>query len=500
MEIFIIPVFLISIFLSILAIRSTVSLMHTLNIADKPDDEHKLHDINTPFVGGAGVLAALCFAIILLINLHPEHFQKCIALLMCSIIIWSTGFVDDAIKLGYKLRLAIQALVALIMILGGGVVVNELGGLFFGFPLQLGTTIGIIFTLIATIGGINALNMMDGVDGLSGSIALVSLLLMGIATYIAQDQHNLILICALAGGVFGFLYFNLRHPYQRYARVFLGDNGSMLLGVMFAWLLVDIAQDPNPSITPVTAIWLFSVPLLDMFGVMLRRMRAGKSPFTPDRQHLHHLLMRSGFRVSEIVFTITLLHSLLGIIGLAGLYSGVSEFAMLLGFLLILAGYFYLTHHPENFIAKLRNIDILLNTRLRFAPVSNSKILIGNYSAKETEALARAISDELGSEMDYWIRIFRKSSEPHHSGNRYGITLNIWLDKKDDISKEIMRQYIASLQWRLIEQRGIHLHRFSSRETDFDPVIHSKGSPFGESKVKSRRKLGPQALSFEVLR
>ena len=102
MEIFIIPVFLVSIFLSLLAIRSTVSLMHTLSVTDNPDDEHKLHDTNTPFVGGVGVLTAICFAFILLINLHPEHFQKCIALLICAIIIWSTGFVDDAIKLGYK--------------------------------------------------------------------------------------------------------------------------------------------------------------------------------------------------------------------------------------------------------------------------------------------------------------------------------------------------------------------------------------------------------------
>jgi UDP-GlcNAc:undecaprenyl-phosphate GlcNAc-1-phosphate transferase len=499
MNIFIVPVLLISILLSILAIRSTVSLMQILSIADKPDDGHKLHDTNTPFVGGAGVLAALCFAFIFLINFHSEQHQKCIALVICSIVIFITGFVDDAIRLGYKLRFAIQAMVALIMILGGGVVLNELGDLFFGLPLQLGM-FGVIFTVIATIGGINALNMIDGVDGLSGSIALVSLLLIGAAAYITQDQYNLILIGALAGGVAGFLYFNLRHPYQQRARVFLGDNGSMLLGLMLVWLLVDLSQDPDPSITPVTAIWLFSVPLMDMAGVMLRRVYAGQSPFTSDRQHLHHLLMKSGFRVSETVFTMVLLHSLLGIIGLAGMYLGVSDFSMLLGFLLILAGYLYLTYHPANFISKLRSFDILLNTRLGFAPVSNSKIFIGNYPAKETEALARAISDELGFAMNFRIRIFRKLSEPHQSEKNYVIILNIWLDKKDDISKDIVKQYIASLQWRLIEQRGIHLHRFLSRKTDFDPASYSKGSSFGESKVKSLRELGPQALSFEVLR
>lgn len=498
MNLDLILLFLISTALSILVIRIAISVMQVLNITDKPDDVHKLHDTSTPFVGGVGVLAALCFAFILLTNFYLGHFQKYIALLICSILIFITGFVDDAIKLGYKLRFVIQAVVALIMILGGGLVLNELGGLFFGLPLQLGT-FGIIFTLIATIGGINALNMIDGVDGLSGSIALVSLLLIGAAAYVAQDWYNLILICTLAGGVIGFLYFNLRYHYQQCARVFLGDNGSMLLGLMFAWLLVDLSQDPNPAITPVTAIWLFSVPLMDMFGVMLRRVCAGQSPFTPDRQHLHHLLMRSGFRVNEIVFTMVLLHSLLGVIGLAGMYLDVSEFAMLLGFFLILSGYFYLTHHPENFISLLRKFDAILNTRLGFAPVSNSKILIGSYSAKETEALANSISNELGAEMNFWIRIFRKSSEHHHQGKRYAITLSIWLDKKDDISNEIVRQYIASLQCRLIEQRGIHLHRFFSRKADSDPATYIEGSAFGESKVKGRRKLGPQALSFEVL-
>ncbi|MGZ0018233.1 MraY family glycosyltransferase [Nitrosomonas sp. wSCUT-2] len=499
MDIDLVFVLLFSTFLSILFIRLTVYLMYSLNLADKPDAAHKLHDMHTPFVGGVGVFAALCFAFIILINHYPEHLQKCIVLATCSILIFITGFVDDAIKLGYKLRFLIQAIVALLMIFLGGIVLHELGGLLFGFPLQLGV-FGIAFTLIATIGGINALNMIDGIDGLSGSIALTSLLLIGVTAYLAEDHHNLILICALAGGVIGFLYYNLRHFYQHRARVFLGDNGSMLLGLMFAWLLVDLSQNPNPAITPVTAIWLFSVPLMDMFGVMLRRMSAGQSPFAADRQHLHHLLMRSGFRVMEIVFTMVFLHGLLGIIGLAGMYMGVPEFTMFLGFLLILTGYFYLTHHPESFISLLRNFDILLNTRLKFAPVSHSNNLIGSYSAKEIEVLAKAISDELGSEMNFWIRVFRKPSESHHLGNRYATTLHIWVDKNIDLSKENIKQYIASLQWRLIEQRGIHLHRFSSRKTDFDPAIYSQGSPFGEPKAMSRRELGPQALSFEILR
>lgn len=492
-------VFLFSIFLSILIIRLTVSLMYALNLADKPDDVHKLHDVHTPFVGGIGILAALSYAFIIVINHYPEHLQKCIVLVTCSTLIFITGFIDDAVKLSYKLRFLIQAIVALVMILVGGVVLEELGALFLEFPLHLGV-FGVIFTLIATIGGINALNMIDGIDGLSGSIALVSLLLIGVTAYIAQDQHNLLLISALTGGVIGFLYFNLRHMYQQHARVFLGDNGSMLLGLMFAWLLVDLSQEPDPSMTPVTAIWLFSVPLMDMFGVMLRRICAGQSPFTPDRQHLHHLLMRSGFRVNEIVFIMVFLHSLLGITGLAGMYLDVPEFAMLLGFITLSIGYFYLTYQPLRFIAVLRNFHILLNTRLGFAPVSNNKVLIGSYTIEETETISKVISNEFGPEMNYWLKVFKKSPEPDDAGKKYALTLHIWLDKKDRATKEMVRLYIASLQRRLIDRQGIHLHRFSNRKTDFDSATHIAGGAFGESKTRGRRRLGPQALSFEVVR
>ena len=121
--------------------------------------------------------------------------------------------------------------------------------------------------------------MIDGVDGLSGSVSFVTLLFIGIVSFIADDQHNLMLTTALIGSVLGFLYFNLRHRKQRYARVFLGDNGSMLLGLLFAWLLVDLSQGSNPAMTPVTAIWLFSIPLMDTVSVMLRRLSMGKSPF-----------------------------------------------------------------------------------------------------------------------------------------------------------------------------------------------------------------------------
>ncbi|MEQ1778938.1 MAG: hypothetical protein ABL863_10395 [Nitrosomonas sp.] len=148
----------------------------------------------------------------------------------------------------------------------------------------------------------------------------------------------------------------------------------------------------------------------------------------------------------------------------------------------------------------LRHFQILLNTRLGFAPASNNRVLIGSYSARETEELAKAVSDELGTDMNFSIRVFGKPPEHQHVGKQYAITLNIWLDKENCTSKETLKRYITLLQQRLIEHHDIHLHHFSSRETDYDPVIYSAGGVFGEPKVTSRRRLGPQALSFEVTR
>ena len=499
MHIDFVNVFLFSIFLSILIIRVTVSLMYASDLTDKPDDLHKSHDMHIPFAGGAGILAVIGYFFIIIINHYPEYLEKYIVLVICSIFIFITGFVDDAIKLSYKLRFLIQALVALTMILAGGIEIKELGELLLGFSLHLGT-FGIIFTMIATVGGINALNMIDGVDGLSGSIALVSLLLIGVIAYIAQDQHNLLLVSALAGGVIGFLYFNLRHLYQQKARVFLGDNGSMLLGLMLAWLLVDLSQEPNSAMTPVTAVWLFSVPLMDMFGVMFRRIWAGQSPFAADRQHLHHLLEQSGFQVNEIVFTIILLHGLLGVAGLVGMYLGIPEFAMLLGFIFLCILYFYLTYKPLKFIYMMRRFQILLNTRLGFAAVSNNKVLIGTYTKDETESIAKIIINEMDLRMDYWLKVVKKLPEPESARKKYSILLYIMIDNKDRrASLETAGLYTASLQRQFIDRQGIHLHRLSNCESDFETNVHANGAVSEESEAKNHRRQKSQIISFEVV-
>ena len=391
-------IFLISLcaILSALIITYAIKLAHNYSIVDRPG-EHKTHEESTPFVGGFGVFLSLCMAFLFLINFYPELNSHWLVLILCSLLIFATGLLDDLLNLKYKPRLVIQILVASTAVIFCGLALDDLGNLLFGYPLQLGL-LAIPFTVFAIVGGINVINMIDGIDGLSGSVSFVSLFLLGFVAFIGGDLHYLILVVALAGGVIGFLYFNLRYPSQQKARVFLGDNGSMLLGFLIAWLLISLAQGENASMQPVTALWLFAIPLMDTAGVVQRRISMGKSPFSPDQNHLHHILLKVGYRVEEAVLFIVAMQLFLGLIGLAGLYMGVPDFVMLLGFLLIYFGYYSLTMRPLRFISVLCFIYI----KLGMASTASKRALSLAYINKDAENLTQKVCDELKSSKGFW--------------------------------------------------------------------------------------------------
>ena len=469
--------------LSAVTIHIAIKLANVYRIADHPG-EHKQHHESTPFVGGVGVFATFCTAFVVLINIYPDHLQQWLALGICSIIIFITGFVDDVLQLKYRVRLFIQAVVAFIMVLAGGIVLEDLGGLFFGLPLQLGL-FAIPFTVFAVIGGINIINMIDGIDGLSGSLSLVSFLLLAIVAYVAGDLANLLLIAALIGGIAGFLNYNLRYNLRYYsrsnARVFLGDNGSMLIGLLFAWLLVDLAQGLSPAMRPVAAIWLLSIPLMDAISVMHRRMRIGSSPFKPDRNHLHHILLRAGYRNEEVVFAIVSLHFLIGVTGLTGLYLGVPDFVMFLSFLLVYAGYFFLTLRPWHFIPAL----CFLHTRLNLTPIAKCGTFVGKFTKMDAENLAMKISKEIRSRVDFWVQIFKQPSDGKQQ--RYALALNIRLPKGQHTLDDRVNRYVTLLQQRLKKKYDIQLRQLAARAGDKGLITFN--DDFGNMQLMDRREM-----------
>lgn len=470
-----------------LIIRLTSFLAHTRGILDRPG-QHKQHKHVTPCVGGFGIFAALFPAFCFLTSYYTELFERWMGLGISSLIIFVMGFIDDIFHLNYKIRLVVQAAAVLVMILVSEVMLADLGKLLPAEILAL-PAIAIPFTLFAVIGGINAVNMIDGIDGLSGSVSLVSLILLGTVAFIADNQPSLIITIALAGGVTGFLFFNLRHPLQRRATVFLGDNGSMLLGFLITWLLIELSQGSNRSMTPVTALWLFSIPLMDTVGVILRRVWQHKSPFEPDHNHLHHVLLHAGYRVTDTVFAIVLIHLLFGVIGVVSLYLRVDEHTMLTLFLLCFSGYFYLSLHPRYLIAILRK----LHTFLGLIPVQSHNLLLGRYSEKEAENLVYTISKELRSKLDsLLVHVIKNKISADNEETQYAVIITMRLDLAGtSTEKDKIMNSIELMQEHLYEIYDIQLHPFDRR-------VHDHGHPYRNRRLVNIRKSSWKLLTFEA--
>ncbi len=485
---FSLALFLLGFVVSAMAIHYGIVLSHRLGVVDKPGG-HKAHDTVTPFVGGVGVLFAMLIGACVVSQFFPQFGQGLHAMVFGVLVMFATGFADDILHLNFKIRFVIQAAVGLAMIYWGGVVLSDLGALWGGELVALGY-VGVPLTLVATIGAINALNMIDGIDGLSGSLSIVSLLLVATAVYVAGDLAYFALIVIIAGGVAGFLYFNLRYFGRRRARCFLGDNGSMLLGFVFAWLLTDLSQ-PNGSaraITPVTTLWLFAVPLIDTLCVMLRRVWMGRSPFHADRNHLHHLFLRAGFRVQDTVVVLAAVQLGFGAIGLAGMYAdGVDEIAMLLLFVALFALCFVVVLRPWRVVPLLRRIHRVLG----MTSVHAVGVHVGGLKEKQVAAFSDILNRNIGPHTDFSFRAYR----PEHAegGHCFGVIKLIGDDQ--ELTQAQISRIIATLRREVRGAAGVRIRQFVERKEVHERRLASRQRR-SERRVNDRRSVGKVTLVY----
>jgi hypothetical protein len=150
----------------------------------------------------------------------------------------------------------------------------------------------------------------------------------------------------MISSIISFLLFNLRIFGRPNAKIFLGDSGSTLLGFTICWLAIDTSQGENRIITPTLVLWVIAVPLIDSVCIMLRRIRKGRSPFAPDREHLHHILLLAGYSVNQILalyLVCSLSMSMAGII--ASFIFNVPQGVLFMGFLLLFACHYWCMNH-----------------------------------------------------------------------------------------------------------------------------------------------------------
>lgn len=309
----------------------------------------KRHRHTTPVIGGIAIYLALWLSVIGL-GWAGIETRYGIMLLVFGGVLVATGAADDRFDLSPMVRFAVQLGIALAAAYYADIKVEELGALLSPTGVNLGI-FALPFTALAIVGAINALNMVDGLDGLMSSLTAVILVLLMISVWLGGYSPGLlVLLASLLGVVLGFFAHNGRFGQESRARVFMGDAGSMFLGFIIACLLIRLGQDPDRVITPVTAVWLFGLPLLDTLRLMMQRILRGRSPFKPDRLHLHHILLRSGLTVNQTVVTMTFLQMILGVCGLLGLYIAVPEWAMFYGFLAVFALYYWWTTEACGFV------------------------------------------------------------------------------------------------------------------------------------------------------
>ncbi len=483
--------FLLGFVVSAVAVRYAIIAAHRFGVVDKPGG-HKAHDTVTPFVGGVGVLAATLCGAALVDHFYDLTDARLYAFVVGILVMWVTGFSDDILNISFKIRLVIQAAVGLAMVYWGGIALHDLGHLASNTEVLSLGFIGVPLTLIATMGAINALNMIDGIDGLSGSISIVSLLLIAFAVFMAGDMAHFTLIIMIAGGVAGFLYHNLRYLNRRRARCFLGDNGSMQLGFIFAWLLTDFSQagDVTPrAITPITTLWLFAVPLIDTLCVMLRRIWMGRSPFHADRHHLHHLFLRAGFRVQDTVLVLAFVQLCFGAIGLGGMYAGADELTMLISFIGAFALCFYILLRPWRLVPLLRRVNRVLG----FTSAHAVGVHLSGLNAEEFAGLSEVLNRNICPYSDFRFSVYRRDAAA--PGECFGV-IELLCDDQDLSHSQITR-ILAALRREIRGHRSVKVRQFVDRKPIHDRRLAGKHKPV-ERRLAERRSARRGTLIYRM--
>jgi len=335
----------------VLLIPLSLPLAVRLGMIDEPGGR-KQHAAATPVHGGLVILVAMLAS-----SLMFGDYRSPLTLVfyLAGGLLILIGAIDDFRGLGWRFRLGAQVVAALIIAIVGGASVQQLSDVFGVNDLLLGW-LGIPVTVFVVVGTINALNMADGLDGLAGGQALVSLLLFLCFALYAGNLPMAERLLAVAGAVVGFMVWNMRFPWQPRARVFLGDAGSMLLGFVIAWTAVRLTQNPAHPVSPVLGPWTIALPLIDCVSLIFRRMRQGRSPFSADRDHLHHLLLDAGYQPATITWGLMVVSALMGLSAAVAVKLGAHRPLLVLLFLVLIALHYLLTSDRERAVAFFRRL------------------------------------------------------------------------------------------------------------------------------------------------
>ncbi len=299
----VVPAVFTSVIICFISIPVIIKIAELKKLIDEPDQNRKIHKEVVPTLGGIGIFAAFLISFSIWGNAGSlESYPFFVAGLFMLFLI---GIKDDILSISPNTKLFIQFIAAAEIVIGGGVVITDFGGIFgiYEVPWYMGAAV----TIVAIMALVNALNLIDGIDGLAGGIGIVVSSLLGIWFWHTGFIALSVMAFSLSGALIGFLIYNI-HP----AKIFMGDTGSMAVGLILSYLVVQFLIANNAIMgsgwhidnAPVFAISLLIIPIVDTLRVFTLRIIAGKSPFVADRNHTHHQLLDAGISPDMASFSL----------------------------------------------------------------------------------------------------------------------------------------------------------------------------------------------------
>jgi UDP-GlcNAc:undecaprenyl-phosphate GlcNAc-1-phosphate transferase len=345
--------FLTSFFVAFASIPTIIRVANRLSLFDEPD-ERKMHSDRIPLLGGIAIFASTVFTFT--IWAAPFFESHHVFIIAALIIIFFFGLRDDISPLAPLKKLSGQVIASLIVILFCNIRLEDFHG-FLGIH-SLDYIPSVCFTLFAMLFIINSYNLIDGIDGLSSGLGIISSGLFGILFYIYGDYLMSVLSFSLCGALSGFI------PYNFYkAKIFMGDTGTMTTGFILALLSIyflELTRETTTSLSslyfsaPVLVLSALIIPVIDMMRVFIIRIIHFRSPFSPDRNHIHHRLLQIGLSPAVACGILYLVN----ILFVAAAWFSRNQNPFLVFYILIFSG-FMLTQLPQVWLMLKKNKQVV---------------------------------------------------------------------------------------------------------------------------------------------
>ena len=329
---------LLSLVLGLMIIPKILLISYKKRLFDLPDSR-KVHQVPVPRLGGISffpvILISSCFILGVRVSTGfpivelPAH--EFLFFTVGGMMLFLIGVADDLIGVSYRYKFLVQ-IIAAFLIVCPGEWFNTLGGLFGIYELPV--TLGVLFTLFVVVYITNAINLIDGIDGLASGLSCIALSVLGIICMVEGDEIYAQLAFATLGVIVPFWFYNVFGNAKRGHKLFMGDTGSLILGYIISLLVIHLSRNDMSEANEeahshmVLAFSTLIVPLFDVVRVVIHRLREGKSPFLPDKNHFHHKLLRTGMRPRQVM--VTILFIALFFIGINGLLADVLNITILL--------------------------------------------------------------------------------------------------------------------------------------------------------------------------